>query len=517
MIDNKENKIALIYCRVSSERQKNEGHGLDGQEHRCSEYAKQKGYSISKEVFKDSFTGGGDFRKRPELSRMFTYINDNPHKSFVVIIDDLSRAARDVKYHFELKNLLLQKYGVLLECTNFNFDDSPEGELIETMMAAQNQYHRKNNRRQVIQKMKARMERGYWTFYPPPGYSFIKDSFHGKLLKPNKLARIVKEAFEGFETGILSSQVDVQNFLQQKNFSGKGKRVYLEKVKRLLTRSVYAGIIEYQKWEVEPRDGHHKALISKVTFHNVQEILNSGHRIRTRKDINKDFPLRGLVKTLGAKTTYTGAYATGRNKKYPYYRDVDKGSKYFNKSFKKEIIEDSLKKLFGNLSVSEEVLDFSNALIIEEWEKRNNGKKDVEKEILLEVREIEKQKEKFLERIEKATNDSIIETYESKIETLLIKEKTLNINLGKYKQSGDFGTALSCVLDYVKNPLKQWEEGDLVQKRIVVQMVFDGPAEYDGFLGFGTENLAPIYSVFETISDSKSQQVEMAGIEPASK
>lgn len=136
---------AIIYCRVSSDRQRTEGNGLESQEHRCREYARQKGYEVV-EVFKDSFTGGGDFRERPALKELFSFIDHNLREKYVVLIDDLSRFARDVQAHFLLKQELLTK-DIGLECSNFNFEDTPEGELIETMMAAQHQYHRKNNRR----------------------------------------------------------------------------------------------------------------------------------------------------------------------------------------------------------------------------------------------------------------------------------------------------------------------------------------------------------------------------------
>ena len=39
-------KQAIIYCRVSSNKQVREGHGLDGQEKRCRNYALKKGYSV---------------------------------------------------------------------------------------------------------------------------------------------------------------------------------------------------------------------------------------------------------------------------------------------------------------------------------------------------------------------------------------------------------------------------------------------------------------------------------------
>ena len=38
---------AVIYCRVSSTRQRLEGSGLESQEHRCREYAESKGYDVA--------------------------------------------------------------------------------------------------------------------------------------------------------------------------------------------------------------------------------------------------------------------------------------------------------------------------------------------------------------------------------------------------------------------------------------------------------------------------------------
>ena len=81
---------ALIYCRVSSDRQATEGHGLDGQEQRCREYASRQGYVVEK-VFRDSFSGGGDFMNRPAMSQLIEYLDKNPSIRFAVIFDDLKR------------------------------------------------------------------------------------------------------------------------------------------------------------------------------------------------------------------------------------------------------------------------------------------------------------------------------------------------------------------------------------------------------------------------------------------
>ena len=43
---------SVIYCRVSSDRQVKEGHGLDGQELRCRKYSDEHGYEVAA-VFRD--------------------------------------------------------------------------------------------------------------------------------------------------------------------------------------------------------------------------------------------------------------------------------------------------------------------------------------------------------------------------------------------------------------------------------------------------------------------------------
>src|SRR2546427_30859 len=93
---------SLLYCRVSSLKQKAEGHGLESQEFRCRERSNQKGY-IYEKTFLDSFSGGGDFMKRPAMRELLAYIDANPDKQYVVIFDDLKRFARDVIFHWTLR------------------------------------------------------------------------------------------------------------------------------------------------------------------------------------------------------------------------------------------------------------------------------------------------------------------------------------------------------------------------------------------------------------------------------
>lgn len=93
---------AVIYCRVSGAKQVREGDGLASQETRCREYAKYKGYGVL-DVFTDDMTGKA--ASRPGMQSMLGYLHMNANKGseIVVIIDDISRLARGLTAHLELR------------------------------------------------------------------------------------------------------------------------------------------------------------------------------------------------------------------------------------------------------------------------------------------------------------------------------------------------------------------------------------------------------------------------------
>ena len=129
----------MIYCRVSSRAQEAEGHGLESQETRCRQHAAASGYDVAA-VFPDTITGGGDFMQRPGMVALLSFLDAQPAERFVVIFDDLKRFARDTRFHLDLREAFRLR-GAKIECLNFKFDDTPEGEFIETIMAARGRWN----------------------------------------------------------------------------------------------------------------------------------------------------------------------------------------------------------------------------------------------------------------------------------------------------------------------------------------------------------------------------------------
>ena len=118
---------AIIYCRVSSDRQVKEGHGLDSQETACRAYARSRNYQVI-EVFLEEGVSGGKY-DRPAMTKLLGFLGSHLEDKYVIIFDDIKRFARDTEIHFALKKVIT-KLGHTLESPSFQFEESPHGKFI---------------------------------------------------------------------------------------------------------------------------------------------------------------------------------------------------------------------------------------------------------------------------------------------------------------------------------------------------------------------------------------------------
>ncbi|MFC0810884.1 recombinase family protein [Paracoccus panacisoli] len=394
---------ALIYCRVSSTKQRVDGSGLESQEQRCRSYADMHGYAVEA-VFPDDVSGGGDFMKRPGMVALLSFLDAQPGKPYVIIFDDLKRFARDRDFHWKLRKALTAR-GAVPKCLNFNFEDTPEGEFIETIMAAQGHLEREQNRRQVIQKMKARVENGFWVFRAPVGYKHIPaKGGGGKVLVPNEpLASVVREALEGYAHGRFSTQNEVKLFLENDPHFPKDRKdgtLRPMTITRLLKKVVYAGYVEAPKWGVSVREGQHEGLISFETYQRIQDNLEGKKRApAARKDYHVDFPLRGFVACNCCGNAMTAAWSTGKTKRYAYYRCETRGCEEKSKCIPRAKLEDGFEAILRSLAPSKKLFELARVIFADVWEMRSQQVRSQQAEWKRQLKEAEKQIEELLDRL----------------------------------------------------------------------------------------------------------------------
>jgi DNA invertase Pin-like site-specific DNA recombinase len=506
-----ENKTqALIYCRVSSQKQATEGSGLESQEQRCREYADLKGYQ-TEAVFKDSFTGGGDFMNRPAMSSLIKYLDNHKYKKYTVVFDDLKRFARDTEFHLKLRTAFKAR-NATPECLNFKFEDSPEGRFVETILAAGGELERNQNKRQVVQKMKARLENGYWTFGAPAGYVMKhKDPVHGTILEygESKTVSLLKQALEGFANGRFRNQLDVKEFLQENNYCGK-KRVGLNFIKNLLTNIILTGYIEYPNWEVSRRLGHHKGIITLETYQKNQDKLFRKAKIITRKDMREDFPLRGFVICSACLLPYTASWSKGKKEKHPYYHCATKGCIAYGKSVKRLDLENEYKITLKKLRPKLIAVTYTKARLLSAWNQKLKGLESSKLSLQKNIDDNDIQIGLLAARAAASLNPIIAKAYEKEIEKLAEENKKQQEKLEKMAYlKPDFGTALEEVLSFINTPCDTWVNGDLEIKNTISNMVFHSKPSYDRKSGFGTPDFSIAIKLFEQFNTTNYLDVHI--------
>ena len=512
-------RYGLVYARVSSRKQKNEGHGLESQEQRCMEEMGKMKIPYERS-FLDNYTGGGDFMRRPAMRELLEYIDNNPHKKFTIVFDDLKRFARDTEFHLKLRAALKAR-DVAPICLNYDFDDSPEGEYVETIQAAHNQLERKQNQRQVIQKQQARLRGGYNAFHAPLGYKKVRDPIHGTIDIPTEKSKYIKEALEGYASRRFINKIDAVRFLQEKNvLSNKQNAIKgISTFTNLLNNIFYAGFIEYKPWEVEKRLGHHKAIIDESVYNTNQKRLKQKSSEFTRQDIREDFSLRGFVNCSCCGKKLTGAPSRSKTGKlHPYYKCANKSCELYGKSIKAEDIHNGFEDLLKQVKASENLIDLSVAIFEDCWESEINNKESLKSSY---AEDIEKLKEKIEQLITLASNteiETVRKQYEKQIEKYGIEIEELEAKINKsFDYTIPYRTSSKEVLGVLRNPYSVWKSYNVYQKQKFFSFIFEENLRYDKIEGYRTPNYSLPITIFELVNTSKSEDLETMGIEPMSK
>lgn len=510
-----EDRYGLVYARVSSKRQETEGSGLQSQEGRCKNDLHSIGVPYIK-TFPDSFSGGGDFMKRPAMRALLAYIDANPHREYVVIFDDLSRFARDVEFHLKLRGAFRAR-NVLLRCLNFNFDESPEGRFSETVIAANAELQRHQNRRQVIQKMKARMEAGYWPFGGKKGYDMVKDPAHGKLAIPNAQGAILAEGIDLFARRILVRKVDLCRFLVEKGFWKKqSPEKYIHLISEILIEPFYAGFIEYLQWDVTRRIGKHQPIISLDTFELIQKILRreNVHK-RIRQDVSEDFSLRTLLLCDHCDRPYTAAWSKGRTKRYAYYVCHNKACEYYGKSVSANVIEKQFKKLLLRNKLKPNVGSLVDLVFDRSWKAEVINVRVQQSIATSHKKSLEDRARELANAAISAKSEAVKRIYERQLEELAPQ---IENNEADALEELDFNipyrTAIGKATGMLKSPYSVWRILNVSEKQRMFYFIFETKLPYNQKTGYRTDKTPQAIRLFEEFATQNPLDVDQRGIEP---
>ena len=506
-------RSAVIYCRVSSTKQAVEGSGLSSQETRCREFARSRNLEVL-EVFTDDISG--KHRYRPGMTAMLAFLRQVRSLGIVVIIDDVSRLARDIQVHHEIRDAI-KGAGATLVSPGMDFSDEPESILLENVLATVSQHHRLANGKQVRNRMMGRLLGGYWPFKAPVGYRYKRAAGGGNVLvRDEPLASVVQEALEGYASGRFEKHADVTSFLAANPLFPKasGGVILRQRAADLLNNYVYAGLVGCERWNVTPRPGNHEGLVSLDVYQRIQDRLNGRDLTPHRKNLNEDFVLRGFVVCGHCDTPLRSSWSKGQYARHPYYICQTKGCESYGKSIRRALIEGELEEILRELTPGEELFRAGGAMLKALWEHRGRQANDRAKALVGEVAKIDKQVVALLDRIVDAAVPSVIAAYESRISELENRKLEIKAREAAIARPAlGFETATRTAMTFLANPWKLWASGEFEDRRTVLKLAFSGRLHYTRNEGYRTANVTLPFKALGHLQASNRKLVRSRRLE----
>jgi len=383
---------ALIYCRVSTEEQAQEGYSLETQEKYCREFAKNNGYKVVG-VYHDKGKSGTTL-DRPALKDLLSKVQED--KSFgAVIVQETDRLARNTKDHLTIK-ALLQKAGVkLISVAQPMLDDSPEGRMIDTIIASVNQFQSDINSRKTKKGLQEKFNSGWWPGWAPLGYLNKTLGNKQKIIVPDpKRWHLIRAGLKMYLTGNYSAD-EIADILYKKGLRSKtGKRICNSIMINTLKNPFYAGIM---RWNGQERKGKHKAMISLREHKRILEIMDAHnfHACRRRKH-------RFLLIGFAFCNICGGRYTAEKHplKKIAYYHCAFKGKRgkekpHTNKGQNVEVkvLERQVEEKFREIQFSDDFISLVVEKVRKIYKDQKENLEDRKKELLNQKLAVERKRD----------------------------------------------------------------------------------------------------------------------------
>lgn len=472
------NKRAVIYCRVSTKEQVEEGNSLITQERTCREFAIKHGYEIA-EVFIEQ----GESAKtsnRTQLQNLLTYCSLKKNQVNAVIAYKIDRISRNMDDYSYLR-IFFKKHGIEIKSTSEYFENTPVGRFMENIIANVSQFDNDVRTERSVGGMREAMREGRYVWKAPIGYKNSKVAGKTNLIIVPKLASVIMEVFNQVanKTPIeWVRQFSAKNGLTQKC----GKTLAKSHFYRLLQCEIYVGWI---KKFGERHKGIFEPIISQELFDEVQSVLK--RRVRRIGPINKenqDFPLRRFIShSTGIKLS--GYWSKNR---YGYYKYPIKGHNY-----KKEVIEEKFKAFMNLYKFDETRLNKLEQSIKDNLIKKTKEKLKEAKRIEAFIEELKNERSGIIKKnIQQVLNDSTAREEINRIESSIFQSQQTLSKIPQVKY--ELENVLTYLKEYLKNPALIWERSDFATKTALQQFEFPQGIIFDG-VNFRTQEISCIFKL----------------------
>ncbi len=460
---------AIIYTRVSTDDQKENGFSLQDQEARLRKYCQQNGIDIIRHYQDDH--SAKNFN-RPAFQQFLAELKAKAIQPDLFLCVRPDRFSRNMVAGIEMLQTL-NAFGIKFQTLENNTEvKSPEDKIMQMLYLLLPQVDNERRGLNAKRGMRQAAREGRCTGRASMGYK--NDPLTRSIVVDEEIAPLIKEAFETYAKGIYTAE-EVRLVMRKKGLKCS-KNHFLS----ILENPVYAGLIKISAWNDEPEElvvGIHEPIVSKELFDRVQDFRHGKKRqpVSTSSTRREELELRGFLQCKCCGSKLTGSASRSRNGDRHFYYHCQHGCK---ERFRADTANQDFVKFLNGMTPPKEVIDLYHVILKDRF-----GVDAAQKEG--EISKLEgqiKQVEKRLSALTDTLVDGIIDrdTYVQKRAAYTTELSLLTDSLRMLEEQEDsFVNYLTYGCTLLGNLPKYYAFSPLAVQQKIVGSIFPGKLVYD--------------------------------------
>jgi len=337
---------AIIYARVSSKDQENEGFSIPAQLKHLKEYAIKNFLTIVEE-----FTDVETAKKagRTQFNKMLKYVEEDKGIKNI-LVEKTDRLLRNISDYALLDKIIEYsdiKIHLVKENVILSRDSRSNEKFVFGIRALMAKNYVDNLSEEVRKGMTEKASQGIYPSTAPYGYLNVRENGKSIIKTDPKSAPFVQKMFDLYATGTYSLLALRKKMLADGMVYRNGKNFYKSKIETVLKNEFYTGVFYWKGKKYEK--ALHEPLISQELFQRVQGVLISPHKSKSKKGL---FPYTNLIKCGNCGYSLT---AELKKNKYIYYHCTGFKGNCKQGYIRQEALESQFESLLSQIHITAEV------------------------------------------------------------------------------------------------------------------------------------------------------------------
>ncbi len=348
---------AVLYVRVSSKEQEQEGYSIPAQKKLLMEYARKQGLEIV-ETFEEAETAKKAGRR--QFKKMLQFLEESSDVRGV-LVEKTDRLYRNFKDYTLLD---VEERGLRIHLVKegevFSSNSPSHQKLTHNIKVVLANNYINNLSEEVRKGMTEKASQGVWPSVAPIGYlNRLEDH---TIVPDPKNGPLVRRAFELAATGQYSlSKLKRDLYLRGLRSARAGNELGKEAMARVLRNPIYFGDFV---WNEKTYRGIHTPLIDRGLYERVQESMGFTQKPKLTKH---DFDFAGVL-----SCEHCGCAVTAEQKRkksgltYIYYHCTNGRGACTKVSYlRQEVIEEGVARALRGIRLSREIVDWTREALLE--------------------------------------------------------------------------------------------------------------------------------------------------------